>query len=179
MKIYNKTNFHKHTFCIFKEVLPIEIADLKVNFESKSGTSYYFTERGVYRKSNHWGRAANCKWRLHTIVVNSSRTKVGYAEWKHFHPINEVDKLYYIEVDFTSKTVQYYHKGVATEDNLHLRNASATTKRVKEIRDLLANDKKLKYWDCAGNFDQLLKHVILLLISTDFTFLQIKNELQK
>lgn len=179
MKIYNKTNFHKHTFCIFKEVPPIEIADLDVNFESKSGSSYYFAETGVYRKSNHWGRAANCKWRLQIIGDNTSRTKIGFAPWNHFHPINEVDKLYYIEVDFASKSVQYNHKNIAVESNVYLRNAAATTKRVKEIRALLANDKKLKYWDVEDNFDQLLHRVIHLLLTTDFTLLEIKNKLQK
>lgn len=179
MKIYNKTNFHKYTFCIFKEVMPDEIADLGVNFESKSGSSYYFTETGIYRKSNHWGRAANCKWRLQTIDNNTCRTKIGFAQWTHFHPINEVDKLYFIEVDFTTKSVQYNHKNVSTESNLYLRNAAATTKRVKEIRDLLANEKKIKYWDFEDNFNQLLQSVIHLLVTTDFTLLQIKNKLQK
>jgi len=179
MKIYNKTNFHKHTFCIFKEVQPIEIANLAVNFESKSGSSYYFTETGVYRKSNHWGRAAKCRWRLKNTTPTLSRTKVGFASWTDFHPINQVDKLYYIEVDFEAGIVHYNHKNVSTESDLYLRNATATTKRVKEIRGLLTNDKKLKYWDFEGNFDQLLKNVIHFLITTDFTLLEIKNELQK
>lgn len=179
MKIYNKTNFHKHTFCIFNEVSPAEIADREINFESKSGSSYYFTEAGVYRKSNHWGRAANCKWRLQSTTSTPSRTKVGFALWTHFHSINDTEPLYYIEVDFASKTVQYYHKGVSAEDNLYLRNAALTTKRVKEIRELLANDKKLKYWDFTGSFEQFLEKVVRLLITTNLSLLQIKDELQK
>ena len=63
-KTYNKTNFHKHTFCIFHEVDFDVVKELKPNYTSKSGSSYYFVESGVYRFSNHWGRAANCKWRL-------------------------------------------------------------------------------------------------------------------
>ena len=64
IETYNKTNFHKHTFCIFQEVDFELIKNLKLNFKSKSGSSYYFVENGVYRLSNHWSRVANCKWRL-------------------------------------------------------------------------------------------------------------------
>jgi hypothetical protein len=179
MKVYNKNNFHKHTFCIFNEVNSLEIGELDTHFVSKSGSSYYFTEKGVYRKSNHWGRAANCKWRLQTFFENSSRTKIGYAEWSHFYAINETEKLYYIEVNFEKKTVQYYHKCCSGETNLFLRTASATTKRVKEIRTLFDNDKKLRFWDNAYNLEQLLKIVIDTLVTTDLTLLQIKLNLQK
>ena len=79
-KTYNKTNFHKHTFCIFKEVDFETIQNLKPNYKSKSGSSYFFTDQGVYRLSNHWGRAANCKWRLEisskSQITNSNRTKL-------------------------------------------------------------------------------------------------------
>jgi hypothetical protein len=176
MKIYTKYNFHKYTFCIYNEVDAEEIVHLKTNFISKSGSSYLFTDEGVYRKSNHWGRAANCKWRLQTKNSDVvSRTKIGFAKWSHFHPINETDKLYYIEVNFDEKTVQYNHINVAEKTDLYARTASATAKRVKEIRSLFENDKKLHYWESALPFDQMLKNVIQYLIKTDFTLLEIKN----
>ena len=175
MKIYTKYNFHKYTFCIFNEVSKIEIEHFKTNFISKSGSSYFFTNEGVYRKSNHWGRAANCKWRLQTNSSDSSRTKIGFAKWAHFHAINDVEKLYYIEVNFDEKTVQYYHKGISDAENLYLRNASETAKRVKEIRNLLENDKKLHYWETNFEFENLLKKVIHYLIETDLNLLKIKN----
>jgi hypothetical protein len=175
MKIYTKNNFHKHTFCIFNEVLVSEIEHLTTNFVSKSGSSYLFTDEGVYRKSNHWGRAANCKWRLQTNFSTASRTKIGFAKWAEFHPINEIEKLYFIEVDLTKKSVQYQHKNNSKTENCYLRNASETAKRVKEIRNLLENDKKLQYWESDCEVEILLQKVIQYLINSDFNLLEIKN----
>ena len=178
MKIYTKYNFHKYTFCVFKEVDPSEIADLKINYTSKSGSSYIFTTKGVFRTSNHWGRAANCKWRLQTQnLEQSSRTKVGYANWEEFHSINETDKLYFIEVNFEEKSVQYIHKNLSKDPDLYLRNATETAKRVKEIRNLLDNPKKLTYWDFKEKKGNLIEMVVQFLIKTDLTLLQIKQKL--
>jgi hypothetical protein len=175
MKIYNKTNFHKHTFCVFNEVTASEIENLKVNYTSKSGSYYLFTEEGVFRKSNHWGRAANCKWRLSTAYENPSRTKIGFAKWNCFYPINEIEKLYYIDVNFEEKKVQYNHKNTSDEPNLFLRNATETAKRVKEIRHLFLNDKKLHYWETNLTFNELFKLVIRHLIDTNLNLLEIKK----
>ena len=178
MKIYNKTNFHKHTFCIFTEVSATEIEDLKLSYISKSGSEYSFTEQGVYRKSNHWGRAANCKWRLQSRDLNeTSRVKVGFANWTEFHSINETEKLYFIKVDFDKKTAQYFHKNTSQSQDNFLRNAAETTKRVKEIRSLLANPKKLEYWEVNEDFELLLINVINLMITTDYNLLQIKQKM--
>ena len=175
MKIYTKNNFHKHTFCIFTEVSAAEINDLKLNYISTSGSEYCFTEEGVYRKSNHWGRAANCKWRLQTNCSTASRTKIGFAKWTEFHPINEIEKLYFIEVDLNKKSVQYQHKNNAKTENSYLRNASETAKRVKEIRNVLENDKKLRYWESDCEFEILLEKVVHYLIYSDLNLLEIKN----
>jgi len=177
MKIYNKNNFHKHTFCIFKEVDSSEIEHLKTNFISKSGSSYLFTEEGVYRKSNHWGRAANCKWRLESNLSEASRTKIGFAKWNEFHPINEIEKLYFIEVDFCAKEVQYHHKNSSNRTDLFLRNATETTKRVREIRQLYKNDKKLHHWETTLDFDRLLYFVVGFLVTTDLKLLEIKQKI--
>ena len=114
IKTYNKTNFHKYTFCIFKEVDADAIKDLKLNYKSKSGSCYYFVENGVYRLSNHWSRVANCKWRLEVNSKlkeqNSNRTKLGFAKWNDFFPDNDVDKIYFLEANYKSKSVNFYHK---------------------------------------------------------------------
>ena len=106
---------------------------------------------------------------------NGSRTKIGFAEWSNFHPINDVEKLYYIEVDFDEKTVLYNHKNNSELPNLYLRNASETTKRVKEIRALFLNEKKLQYWNVEVEITELLQLVTGYLISTDLNLLQIKE----
>ena len=83
-KKYNKNNFHKHTFCEFTEVDATTISNIEWHYKSKSGSGYCFTEQGVYRISNHWGRAANCRWRLisrassKTGANTSSRAKINF-----------------------------------------------------------------------------------------------------
>ena len=49
MKIYHSKNFHKHTFCLWTEVSQTDFDLQKPQFKSKSGSEYYFTEKGVYQ----------------------------------------------------------------------------------------------------------------------------------
>lgn len=173
---YSKSNFHKHTFCVFTEV-PLTPINSKPNYTSKSGSRYYFTSEGVYRISNHWGRAANCKWRL--LPMNNSskeRTKAGFAYWKDFHPDNDIDKMYYIEMDFDTHSVTYQHcKSVAYDGKTLLRTAGETTKRIKEIRNLLSNESWIRYYDME-NSAVLKQNIITRLIQTNSSLQQIKAD---
>ena len=174
-KTYNKTNFHRHTFCVFKEVNLEKIIGLKPNYTSKSGSSYYFTDEGVYRVSNHWGRAANCKWRLQALEdASSNRTRAGYANWNEFHPDNDVQKLYFIDVDFNTNTVNYNHIGTNPATKSMLRTASETTKRIKQIRLLFKSDDWAKHLDFE-NLEDARKQIIQELIRTDKTLQEIKK----
>lgn len=176
-KTYNKTNFHRHTFCVFKEVNLNELQGLKPNYTSKSGSSYYFIPEGVYRVSNHWGRAANCKWRLQALEHTSSeRTRAGYANWKEFHPDNDLQKLYFIEADFDSDSVNYNHIGNNSESKSMLRTASETTKRIKQIRLLLKSDDWARHLD-VENLENARKQIVQELIRTDKTLQEIKKVL--
>lgn len=174
-KTYNRTNFHKHTFCVFKEVSLNELQDLKPNYTSKSGSSYYFTTEGVYRVSNHWGRAANCKWRLQALEeASSSRTRAGYSNWTAFHSDNDTQKLYFIEVDFEDNTVNYNHIGNTPETLSLLRTASETTKRIKQIRLLLKSDDWAKHLDIE-DMENTRKQIVQQLITTDKTLQEIRK----
>jgi hypothetical protein len=175
VKTYNKTNFHKYTFCIFQEVASMAIADLQLHYKSKSGSSYYFTNDGVYRMSNHWGRAANCKWRLIPISGSSQRIKVGYARWSDFYPDNDFEKLYCIEVDYATATVHFNHKQSTevTSDTV-LRTALETTKLIKQIRSLLEETAWAKYLK-EENIDLLRKAIIDELVSTNKSFMEIRK----
>ncbi|MCG2612336.1 hypothetical protein LZZ90_12545 [Flavobacterium sp. SM15] len=175
-KIYNKFNFHKHTFCVFKEVDELKIEALKPNHNSKSGSVYYFTEEGVYRVSNHWGRAANCRWRLDSDSKNvNQRTKVGYANWTDFYPNNEQENLFYIEVNWQINEVSFQHKNNPKYQGKEmLRNASETSKVIKTINELLTTDNWAKYLDF-DDLDVLRKEIVTLLITTSKTFLEIKR----
>jgi hypothetical protein len=184
IKTYNKTNFHKYTFCVFQEVALNEVNDLRVNFKSKSGSSYYFVDNGVYRLSNHWGRAANCKWRLindktvtlSTVEVpNYSRTKLGFAKWTDFYPDNDYEKLYFLQADYLTQTVEYHHKLSSnyTEDKI-LRTASETTKLIKQIRTLFEETAWAKYLN-SDDIEELQKKIIEELIHTNQSFQEIRR----
>ena len=172
-KIYNRSNFHKHTFCIFTEVEIGAIGNSKPDFTSKSGSSYYFTETGVYRRSNHWSRVANCRWRLEGNVSNASRTKLGFALWSSFHRDNDFEKLYFITVDYQNKTASYNHKATAENTCVFLRNASETSKTIKQIRNLFETGSWAKYLE--GDIEILRKKIIEKLRTTDLPLNEIRR----
>lgn len=179
IKQYHQNNFHKYTFCIFQEVDFLAIADLKLSYKSKSGSSYYFTKNGVYRLSNHWGRAANCKWRLLANSKkensNSNRTKLGFANWTDFYPDNDLEKLYFIEADFENKTVNFYHKqSEHYSEKKMLRTASETTKLIKQIRMLLEENSWMKYLK-ENNPEYLRQAIIEELINSNKTFQEVRK----
>ena len=147
MKKYNSNNFHKHTFCLWKEVSQTDFELQKSHFKSKSGREYYFTDEGVYRISNHWGRAANCRWRLiSSQEYKNQHTKIGFAKWTDFYPNDETAKLFFIQVNFEQKTVDYFHKDMPSYDGKAvLRNAAETAKVMKTIKQVLNEEIWAKY----------------------------------
>jgi len=176
LKTYNKTNFHKHTFCVYLEVKIESLINLKPNYISKSGSSYYFTEQGVYRHSNHWGRAANCKWRLVSNGISKDRSKVGYANWSDFYPDIDIEKLYFIEVDYSSQSVYFNHfkSNSYTSDKL-LRTSAETAKIIKQIRILFEETAWAKYLK-ANSIDVLRKEIIEQLMTTTRSLQEIKRD---
>jgi len=177
-KSYTRTNFHRHTFCVFQEVALDTVSNCTIDYKSKSGSQYYFTEAGVYRLSNHWGRAANCKWRLQSsFPANTSRTKVGYANWSSFHADNDHEKLYFIQVNWDSQTVNYLHKDSPEyQDRFLLRTASETTVLIKNIRHLLTTDGWAKHYQ-TNSISDLGKQIIEKLITSNQSLAEIKREI--
>ncbi|WP_353083658.1 hypothetical protein [Flavobacterium sp.] len=149
---------------------------MKPNFISKSGSSYYFTEKGVYRHSNHWGRAANCKWRLVSNGISKDRSKVGYANWCDFYSDNDQEKLYYIEVDYSTQSAQFNHyKSDKFTKDIVLRTTAETTKLIKQIRVLLEETAWSKYLK-HESIEVLRKEIIEQLITTNRTLQEIKKD---
>lgn len=171
--MYNKRNFHKHTFCIFKQVDSSCLTAMKPNYKSPSGSEYYFTEDGVFRISNHWGRAANCRWRLE---INSNYKNqslyCGYANWSDFYPNNEVEKIFYIDIDWIANQAIFFHKNDLNYSGQLLRNANETAKRIQKINEVLQEDKWKKY---LNTYDEEVakQKIIELLIQTNETLFQI------
>lgn len=170
---------------MFKEVNFDEIKVLKPNYSSKSGSSYYFRDEGLYRVSNHWGRAANCRWKLDSSSVNDDENlkhvqiKVGYAKWTDFYPNNEQENLFYIEVDFEAKTVDFLHKNNPEYDGkLVCRNAPETAKRIKICKEVLLEDKWCKHLEFKS-IEELRKEVVYELLYTNASFITIKQNYLK
>jgi len=174
--IYGRHNFHKHTFCIWKEVLFTEISDLKISYTSQSGSRYIFESEGLYRISNHWGRVANCHWRLLPLVeFKSQHDIVAFAKWSDFYANDDTSKLFFIKVDFLSNEVNFYYKQCSGEEKaLILRNAKETTKTIRIIKEILTETNWAKYLKY-NDFEILKKQVLNELITTNKTFLEVKK----
>lgn len=176
--MYNRTNFHKHTFCLFRQVEDTAVADLKLGYKSASGSAYYFTEIGVYRKSNHWGRAANCRWRLITNSDYKNQIEiVGFARWTDFYPNNETEKLFFIEINEEKNDVHFNHKNHPDYANQLLRNASDTAKRIKEIKIVLQESSWAKYL-IFDDFEEIKRKMLSELSNTNESFVNLKKILQ-
>jgi hypothetical protein len=185
--VYNRFNFHKHTFCIFKEVKLEEFPSLPIHYKSKSGSQYSFTEKGVFRISNHWGRASNCRWRLVTSSssnasssskINNSQSRIGYADWTDFYPNNETEKLFYITIDWETRVLNFMHCHSPQFNNKTVvRTASETAKRIKQIQEVLKDKQWAKHLNF-DDYDQLEKEVVEELITTNLSFLEIKRKFQ-
>jgi hypothetical protein len=171
-------NSFKNTFCIFHEVQLDAVETLKVQFESKAGSKYYYTEKGMYRLSNHWGRLANSKWRLVAMEPETeSKYKLGFANWDDFYPDNSTDKLYYLEMDYVNNVVSYQHKNNPKYDNRAvLRTSFDTTKRIKQIRNLINLNSWAKHFEYE-DIDVLRKKIVEELIFTNKTLEEIKREI--
>lgn len=176
-KIYKKHNFHKHTFCIWKEVLIAEITDLKINYTSQSGSQYIFTAKGLYRISNHWGRVANCHWRLIPLAdFKSQHNIVAFANWTDFYSNDDISKLFFIKADFDTHEVNFYHKQSAEDSkDIVFRNAKETAKTIRTIKQVLTETdwaKYLKYDD----FEVLRNEIVSELVNSDKSFLEVKKQ---
>lgn len=173
-------NSFKNTFCVFKEVDLKLTQNLKLQFKSKAGSSYYYSTEGMYRVSNHWGRLANSKWRLTPSEIDSgSKTKVGFAAWNEFYPDSPDETWYYIQADYQNNTANYQHRNNPDYDKKAiLRTSFDTTKRLKQIRNLQQLTSWAKYFDY-DDIDELRKIIIEKLIYTNDPLDGIKNELIK
>jgi hypothetical protein len=178
----------KNTFCVFHEVLPDRIAGMPVQYDSQSGSKYFYTKEGMYRLSNHWGRLANSKWRLEPMeqdyfvptaigTRNESKFKIGFAAWNEFYPDNAEEELYYLEANYDKRTVNYQHRNNPKYDSKAiLRTSFATAKRIKQIRNLFELTSWAKYFDY-DDIDALRREIIEELIFSNKTLEEIKRGL--
>jgi len=144
----------------------------QVHFKSKAGSQYSYTEEGVYRFSNHWGRVANCRWRLLSKEkLKSQNYYLGFAKWTDFYALNETEKQFYISVDFENKLVDFHHKG--TKEGVFVFYAESAQKRGVEIRKLLSDHKWANYFET--DIEELQRNIISEYINSNKTLQEIKR----
>ncbi len=173
MKTYTKSNFFRHTFCEFKQVDTDFFDTNQVHFKSKAGSQYSYTKEGVYRYSNHWGRVANCRWRLISKEkIKNQEYSLGFAEWTDFYGLNESEKQFYIAVDFEKELVSFHHK--ATQEDAFLFFAATAQKKATQIRTLFSDDKWANYFE--EEVIPLRKKIITAYINSNKSLQEIKTD---
>lgn len=85
--IITRDNFYDSTACDWKEVK--SHPEGKPDYESDSGSKYWYTDSGVYRESDHWGfGVGSCDWTLNENPElswrDNEKVRVGYADFKDF-----------------------------------------------------------------------------------------------
>jgi len=174
MKKYNATNFFKHTYCEWIEVPFDEIANKTPSYKSDKGSRYFFSEEGLFRYSNHWGRVANCRWKLQSDKKNSQGFVVGYAAWSSFYPNDEQENIYVIDVNFLQKEVTFKHYASLNNCDAFRRDAKTTAKRIVEIKKVLFSDDWFKYL-VNQDKEEVRKRLITSLINTNKSLLELKR----
>ncbi len=87
-------NFFENTLVRYEEC---DKPNRNPDFESYSGSRYWYTKKGVVRGSDHWGCGiVNCDWALHTKdgrnvyggywthARSFAKPRYGFAAWKDF-----------------------------------------------------------------------------------------------
>ncbi len=162
----------RNSFCIWTEVDLQEIKNQIPDFTSTSGSQYFYLNDGVYRLADHWGRAANSKWRLTPRNNEVRKVRLGFANFTDFHKDNLHEKLYFIEVDFDNQLVFFNHKNNKKPNCLAvLRTSTETTKAIRKIRNLIEH----KSWTRHFVDDKILEKVVLEIINSDRPVLEVKK----
>jgi hypothetical protein len=175
LKIYNQTNFFKQTFCEFQQIDDFIFPE-NTNYKSKSESIYFYTDEGVYRKSNHWGRVANCRWKLigskgTCSLVKNQQIVIGFAKWIDFYPINPTEKIFFIEVNFEEKSVKIQPK--KEKNTQYLYTFSEAQKRIKQIHHLFKDDKWLQYYEL--DLEKIRFKIVSEFINSNKTLQEIKR----
>ncbi|HUH25717.1 MAG TPA: hypothetical protein VLY87_03760 [Flavobacterium sp.] len=171
--MYNRFNFYKNTFAIFVKMHQPE-QFTKANYVSKHGSQYVFTDAGVYRFSNHWGRVGNCRWRLEGIDYKQQTNYWGFCKWNDFYDNTEGLPLFFIE-KVAEDHYSYNHRDNGKDTNLIFRTASETAKILKKIQELTSETNWAKYL-AHDDFNELKRYFIHQLITTHKNFNQIRQE---
>ncbi len=174
--MYHKFNFFKYTYCEF-ESKEIDFFEGKSShYQSKSGSLYFYADEGVYRYSNHWGRVANCRWKIKGVEnYKSQNYYVGFAKWIDFYPLNDFDKVFYLEVNFNKQQARIKRIGSIVNTDVFLMTSEQVHQRLKQIQTLFKEYKWAKYFD--DDIDVLREKLITGLIASNKSIQELKQQL--
>lgn len=83
--MYNSENFYMGTEASWADA---EAPEREADYISDSGSEYWYTEGGVFRKSNHWGyEVASCDWFLgdeESAWEDRQGIRCGFCPWGGF-----------------------------------------------------------------------------------------------
>ena len=177
MKNYHNFNFFKHTYCEFKMMEIDFFSHHKFHYKSKSGSLYFYTENGLYRYSNHWGRVANCRWKISGIEnYKNQNYYVGYANWLDFYQLNSLEKVFYLEDDIKTETIKIFRVKEESETTYFLMTLDFSLKRLKQINELRKDFKWAKYYN--EDIEVLRSKLIDKLINSDKSLQVLKQSLK-
>ena len=175
-KTYHKFNFFKHTYCEFESKKINFFEGKSAHYQSKSGSLYFYADDGVYRYSNHWGRVANCRWKIKGIEnYKSQNYYVGFSKWNDFYPLNDTDKVFYLVVNFETKQVKIKRIGKGDDIEEFLMTSEFAHQRLKQIQTLFKEYKWAKYFD--DDIDVVRKRLITGLVTSNKSIQQLKQYL--
>lgn len=173
---FHKYNFFRYTYCEFESRSIDFFKDKSAHYQSKSGSLYIYADDGVYRYSNHWGRVANCRWKIKGVEDYKSQIYyVGFANWTDFYPLNDTDKVFYLEVDFSLKQVKIKRLKKEEKNTFFLMTSELAHQRLKQIQRLFKEYKWAAYYE--DNIDDLREVLIHNLITSTKSIQQLKREL--
>jgi len=96
----NQNNFFENTKGRFTECdLPTGLISsyVSIGVDKKVSSTYFYTEVGVYRLSNHWGGVASCQWNLNTVndfgmdKCRKTEQKTGYISFNELNQNKELE----------------------------------------------------------------------------------------
>jgi len=67
------------------ELLEIIYDGILIRKMEKISSEYWYTKKGVYRKSNHWGNVADNYWSFEGKEIDNENELTGFCKWEDFN----------------------------------------------------------------------------------------------
>jgi hypothetical protein len=86
-----KDTFYKDTYALWRHNKNCKDVGLgKPDFTSEHQSKYYYTKKGVYRLSSHWGKVGSCFWKVKgdKDIATTYNPRLLFCSWDNFTEIN-------------------------------------------------------------------------------------------